>query len=90
MVNISMGVFLVNISEIFGLFMTVLCVFVGGVPAAMTIAVSYCILMDYYFCGFAIFFTLNCVRLMVRMGILSDAYQRLVNFVMDVQNTFNF
>ena len=82
--------FLVNLDDIFGLFMTVLCVFIGGVPAAMTIIVSYCILMNYYFCGFAIFFTLNCVRLMVRMGVLSDAYQKFVNFVLEVQNTFHF
>ena len=82
--------FVVNLGDIFGLFMTVLCVFIGGVPAAMTIMVSYCILMNYYFCGFAIFFVLNSVRLMVRMGILSDVYQKFVNFVLEVQNTFHF
>ena len=77
----------INLSEWYGIFMTALCLFLGGIPAAITIGVSYCIVTDQYLSGFSIFFVMILIRLVARFGVLSDVYQRLVDFMMTLQGT---
>jgi len=75
----------VNLSECYGIIMTALCLFLGGIPAAITVGVSYCIVTDQFLSGFSIFFVMIFIKLVVRSGILSDVYQMSVEFMMALQ-----
>ena len=75
----------VNLSECYGIIMTALCLFLGGIPAAITVGVSYCIVTDQFLSGFSIFFVMIFIKLVIRSGILSDVYQMSVEFMMALQ-----
>ena len=61
----------VNLSECYGVIMTALCLFLGGIPAAITVGVSYCIVTDQFLSGFSIFFVMIFIKLVIRSGILN-------------------